>query len=876
MLRQKINDNWLLSDGSVTIVEMFQQEDGQKNFVDLPHDAMIHEKRRKDTKNGHQTGFYPGNVYTYTKQLFVPADWQGRSIALEFEGVAGCPKIYINGDYAGGCFYSYTCFTVEIEGFLRFGEKNEIKVVANNIEQASRWYSGGGIYRSVNLLSGGAVRLAADGVRITTQSLPGRHAVVQAQARILNSGMARRSLLLETAFFDKSGKQVSSNTIPVTVYPGEETMTHQRITVADPLLWDAENPDLYTCEARLLDRQTGEAVDQDKVVFGIRTLALSAQTGLLVNGRETKLRGTCVHHDNGIIGAAEFPHAEERKCRLLKEAGFNCIRFSHQPVGKSLLEACDRVGMYVIDELSDMWTRPKNPNDYAMFFPEHWERDVEAMVQKDYNHPCVIMYSTGNEIQEAGTARGAHMNRRIHNLFKKLDPSRYTTSGINGMMAGGDQMGEIVGQAMQEAMGPAGKQPAAMQTGCAGDEALERGKAGRAAAGDEALEDGNTSGAAAGQMAAAQRGQQAGADEVNGMMSVMMGPVADAIATSSILRDKMEEFITATDIAGYNYLTALHEAERELHPDRVVLGMETFPADIARLWEIVKDNHHVIGDMTWTGYDYLGEAGCGIFHYDGTQNFSAHWPDRLAYIGDIDLAGYRRPISYLREIVYGLRKTPYIGVLRMNRNGQTSSRTPWMWKDNIASWTWRGYEGEEAAVDVYADAQEVELYLNGRLLGRKKVEGYAAAFTTAYEPGTLTAVGYRDGAETGRFDLETAGEAVTLSMEADRKKLTADGEDLVYLTVSLKDAAGRDNLQAKKQVRITVEGPGRLQGMGSADPQSENSYDCDEWETYDGYLLAAVRAGKEAGIITITARTQDGLEQKIDIPCEKTVQEGLI
>lgn len=270
--------------------------------------------------------------------------------------------------------------------------------------------------------------------------------------------------------------------------------------------------------------------------------------------------------------------------------------------------------------------------------------------------------------------------------------------------------------------------------------------------------------------------------------------------------------------------------------------------------------------MTWAGYDYLGEAGCGIFHYDGAENFAAHWPDRTAYIGDLDLIGYRRPISYLREIVYGLRKEPYIAVLRMNRNGQKHSVTPWMWKDNIASWTWPGYEGETAFVDVYADADEVELFLNGASFGRKKIAGvYTATYEVPYSPGCLKADAYVNGEKTGSFSLETANDTIGLHVCSDKQTLQAGSSDLTFLTVCLKDNEGRENLFRKETVSVRIEGPAELAGFGSADPQAEGSYDDRVWETYDGYVMAVLRAGKEAGTAKVVFETESGLVRTVEI-----------
>ena len=507
----------------------------------------------------------------------------------------------------------------------------------------------------------------------------------------------------------------------------------------------------------------------------------------------------------------------------MKEAGFNSIRSSHHPLSKSMLEACDRYGILVMDEISDMWTVHKNPHDLALHFRECWEQTAERMVDKDYNHPCVILYSIGNEISEAGSEAGAAIGRKMCNKLHELDPSRFTTMGQNGLMSAGARLGTIM-QDVMEKFGPVQAENA--------------------------------------------ENKQDAVSGMNSFMSLMAGERGEYFAVHPLLTEALEGCSSACDIIGLNYLTGRHIAEHELHPNKTVLGTETYPADIVRLWGIVKRYPHMLGDFTWAGYDYLGEAGCGIFHYDGNANFTSVYPERAAYIGDIDLIGYRRPISYLREIVYGLRKEPYLAVERLNRYGMPCSKTAWMYKDNIASWTWPGYEGRPALVDIYADAEEVELFLNGRSLGRKpagEAHGFTASYELAYEPGELTAVSYEDGKETGRFSLTTAGEAIQLCMEADRTVLAADGEDLSFITIKLTDETGTENLSASKKVTVSVEGAGRLEGFGSADPSCLGSYDDMEWETYDGYVMGVVRAGEEDGSIRVTAAAEGCEAQCVEI-----------
>jgi len=821
MIREKWNDSWFVTKSPV-IPSVLPGVDRPENgkAVRLPYDAMIHEKKDRNTKNAHQTGFYPGFQYTYSKRFFAPEQWKDKMVLLEFEGVYPGARVYLNGDFAGGYPNGYSGFYVCADDFLEYESENVIQVVANNsAELNSRWYSGSGIYRDVSIMVCDHLHVAADGVRITVPDADAAAAVAVVDTAVENNACQKRRAVLCTEILDGDGNTVAEDRIPFTAFGRRTDTFHQRLFLKKPRLWSCDSPNLYTSRVRILE---GDAtIDETVCSFGVRRFSLDPQNGLRINGERVKLRGACIHHDNGVIGAATLRRAEERRCRKLKEAGFNCIRSAHHPMSKAMLDACDREGMLVIDELSDMWMRPKNTNDYSQFFPDYWERDVEKLVAKDFNHPCVVLYTTGNEIPESATEKGAEMNRRIADKIRSLDGTRYITTAISGILASKEHLTEYFD----------------------GEAETER-----------------------------REQSEAGSDAENDLLAMMTGPAADAMAASPHVSEVIDEFAAPLDVAGYNYLTGRHAMDHAIRPNRLVLGIETFPSDIVRLWGIVKENPHVLGDVTWAGYDYLGEAGMGVFYYDGRRGFYPNWPCTTAYAGDIDITGFRRTISYLREIVYGLRESPYIAVERVNHYGEKPNKTPWMWKDEIASWTWRGYEGKSAVINVYAAADEVELYLNGRLLGRKPAgekNGYQAVFKTVYEPGELTAFGYCNGEQTGVCRLQSASGRTKLQLSADRTELAADGDDLAFIDVFLADENGNTDMQAKRTVSVRVEGAGTLQGFGSANPETEAGYDDTAWETYDGHLLAAVRAGTCPGTLAVTF-SADGCE---DVTIEiKTVK----
>ena len=434
MIRENWNSNWRFMKKSPSMTDCVIPVEPDVP-VQLPHDAMIHEKRMPETLNGSQTGFYPGGSYMYAKKFYAPKDWIGKNVLIEFEGIYSQSMIYLNGNFITSQLYGYSNFYVQLDSFLEYEKENEILVLADNtVEQNSRWYTGSGIYRNVTLWIGNAVHIPINGVRITTITADEQLSEIDLSVSVKNIDIKNKKLLINTHIYDGEQLQAKECT-HITLFMNSEEKVFQKIYVKNAQLWDCDSPHLYKCCISV--EYDGCILDTEELLFGIRKLELDPHRGLRINGKSTKLRGTCIHHDNGLIGAASFEAAEHRKCHLLKAAGFNSIRSAHQPVSKAMLNACDKYGILVMDELTDVWTKHKNPNDYAPHFMQNLDIEIKRMVEKDYNHPSVIIYSAGNEIPEFGSACGAHINRHISNYIHELDSSRYTITGINGLMARG-------------------------------------------------------------------------------------------------------------------------------------------------------------------------------------------------------------------------------------------------------------------------------------------------------------------------------------------------------------------------------------------------------------------------------------------------------
>lgn len=808
MLRKSFNENWSFSQ-SGSILADFMEEQGEKtNLITLPHDAMILEHRNPDCKKRNNTGFFPGGVYTYKKIFFAPDEYKDKVVFLEFEGIASNAKVFINGDFAGKCPYAYSSIYVHADRFLKYGEDNEIKVVAKSpSEPDSRWYSGGGICRNVKIMVGGLLYIAPDGVKVDTPDIEEELAMVEINTTLKYKGINTLDAFVVTELLDVDDKVVAYDKAPVTAFNGESVKVRQKMAVQTPRLWSVDHPNLYTCKTTIYAND--EVVDEDINSFGIRKLQIDSINGLRINGENIKLRGACVHHDNGVVGACTFERAEERRVEIMKEAGFNAIRSAHNPMSKAMLDACDRLGMLVMDETFDMWNSCKVDYDFNLYFEEWWEYVVEDMVNKDYNHPSVILYSIGNEIPETGMKNGVALNRQIAEKVRIMDPSRYTMNSINCLVSVLDSLGELMADI----------------TGGAAPEEEPKEK------------------------------------EINNLMS-SLHDILDEIIIHDEIGKRTAEAFSAVDVAGYNYMTARYDLDKDLFPNRVIVGSETMPPKIVENWEVIKRSTHVIGEFTWTGWDYIGESGVGKIDYalSNDNGIYGSYPWYIAYCGDMDIVGNRRPISYLREIVWGLRNEPYIAVQRPEHYKQEVIVSEWQLGDSISSWTWPGFEQKPIIAEVFSDADEVELLLNGTSIGKAAAgekNGFRAEFEMEYAPGELVAIAYKDGSESGRYSLKTAGDDLKLKVDCDRKEINKVGGDLAYVMISLTDENGVLQTAKDRKVSVKVEGPAVLQGFGSADPMSlENFFDA-ERTTFDGYVLAVVRPQGETGKASVTVSADD-------------------
>ncbi len=791
--------------------------EGIPRKVDLPHDAMLYEARSESNPGIHNIGYFEGHDYEYVKIFTLPREYEGKAITLEFEGVYHDAWVFINGEKKGGCSYGYTNFYVD-GSELKAGQENEIKVISRNADQPnSRWYSGSGIYRPVWLWVGPADHIAVNGIKIRTID-------TNVSDKNYKTGNARIGVTVNTdnknQAYDIEGKDILalrasyeiSDSEGKVILKGEiDCNRENEITLDNVKLWASSHPYLYNIKVKYLN-------DEDCASFGIRTLKWDRKSGMTINGQRIILRGACIHSDNQLLGAVTDPDAEVRRVKLLKKNGYNAIRNAHNPCSKYLLDACDKYGMYMMDEYVDMWYIHKTKYDYALHMQDNYKEDLYAMVQKDYNHPSVIMYSTGNEVAETGQKKGIELTKKMTDYLHELDDSRPVSCGVNIFFNFLFSMG----------------------FGIYSDEKAEK----------EAQSVGK-------------KKKAVGSEFYNQMAGVLGDTFMKVGATIYPCDVKTRDAYANMDIAGYNYGILRYKKDLRKYPDRLVLGSETFCKDAYKFYEFAKKNKGLIGDFVWAGMDYIGEAGIGSWEY---EDYVPKDADKAGWLtagsGRLDITGKPIGEAYYTKVAFEREAGPIIAVSPVYQTGKHSP-SAWKMSDAIRSWSYRGCEGYEARIEVYARASSVELILNGVSVGKKKNnKDCIFKFTTAYKSGTLEAVAYDSNArEIGRDMLRTASDYTKLSLLPEETVVKAG--HLAYVRLRYTDNDGVWKPMEKHEIKVMVEG-GKLVAFGNGCPYNKDGYVRDTTRTYYGEALAIVRADDDRKVVV--KALADGKETSVEIP----------
>jgi len=761
---QSFDFDWKFHKGGAISAENYTYDDTDWRKIDVPHDWSIEDLKNTNSPfdilavsqvNG---GFTTGGTGWYRKYFDIPTSSKGKKITITFDGVYMNSVIYINGKLLGGNPYGYTEFTFDISEMLRYDKKNVIAVKVSNEGDNSRWYSGSGIYRHVWLSIKNPVHIAKWGTFITTPTINKNKATANVITQVNNQSTAETNVKLLNTIIDKKGKTISEIITSSLIKPDSNFKFNQNFELQKINLWGVENPYLYSLVTKVF--VNNNLVDTDTTTFGIRSLRFSAD-GFFINGINTKLKGGCLHHDNGPLGSKTYDRAEVRKVEMLKAAGYNAVRTSHNPPSNAFLNACDSLGMLVIDEAFDCWKDGKTPYDYSLYFDKYWKKDIEAMVLRDRNHPSIIMWSNGNEIPNKETDAVIAVSKMINDYIKILDPTRPTTSGVND------------------------------------------------------------------------------------------------------LKPNKDGFFATLDIAGYNYAAGgdhwkdnVYTDDHKRVPQRLIYESEAYPLEAFDSWQKVLEKPYVFGAFVWTALDYIGEAGIG---------WRGYWPDKnafpwtLAYCGDIDICGNKRPVSYYRDALWKTNQlsifvTPPTPTFPINPNREEWSK--WHWYDVQADWNHQGNENKSLDVVVYSSCQEVELFLNDKSLGKKVTNTttkFLAKWQVPYQAGTLKAVGYTNNKQVNVSILQTASAVKKINMSADRSKINADGQDLSYVQITLTDENGVINPKAEYLIKFEIDGPGEIVAVGNGKPTSLESYQQPQRNAWQGKCLVIIKSTKKSGKITLKA-----------------------
>lgn len=806
-------------------------EKGYKT-VQLPHDWAVESPFLADEPN--ETGKLPWNGWGwYRKHFDVPADFSPEKdrYYLDFDGVMSCPKVYVNGQFAGEWAYGYNSFRVDITPFLHPGEKNLVAVMASNLPLSTRWYPGAGIYRHVWLEKTGPVHLAQWPTYITTPKVSEDSATVKVQTSVENTSHEPAEVVVQQSV---NGIQATPTTI--TIAPGTQGVVEQDILLANPELWSCENPHLYTLETTVL--LNGKVIDTKESTFGVRTIEWRKE-GFFLNGKRVQLKGVCEHHDLGALGGAFHARGYERKIEKLKEMGCNSIRMTHNPPAPEVLDLCDKHGILVIDELFDIWKRQKyeKVNGYHIYWDEWWQKDVHNFMLRDRNHPCIIAWSGGNEVPEQSAPKNKKRHEEniaiangLRDEVRKYDTTRPYTVGCN--------YADAFNNGFSETMDVYGfnYKPHLYAT-------FRKKHPDMPYYGSETC-------------------SCIGTRDTYGFPLLW-----DVSGGYDLERITLPHFqVSAYGVASTNWGYC---------PD-IEMHAHTLAPDIA-------------GEYVWTGFDYLGEP--TPYNQDSSiiNNF-AHLPEaerkalmakyealgnkapsRSSYFGIIDLAGFPKDIYYL----YQSQWNPELAQAHI-----------------LPHWNWAGREGQKTPVMVFTSGDEAELFVNGKSQGvRRRGEGATFRqkgadsrnskvpfldvsknqyrFTwedVVYEPGTVEVVVKKDGKPWATAKRVTTGESARVAPVADRRTIVNDGHDLSHIEIALKDKDGNVVPTDCRKVEFTIEGPAVLAGFCNGNPIDHTCLQDPQQSFFNGRILAVVRSKRgETGTATVTIKAEGLPEVKVPI-----------
>lgn len=755
----RFDKGWMFHKGDAPGAQKHAFDDSAWRVLDLPHDWSIEEKFHPGAAGGMRGGYVEIGTGWYRKRFDVPSTRRNGKVFIEFDGIYKDSDVWLNGKHLGKRWYGYVGFRYDLTPHIDWGGENIIAVRVNNAKQTCRWYSGSGIYRHVWLVYADKLSLAHWGTHVTTPTVSADSAVIHVDTLITNGYDTAKSCTLNTVILDPNNNSIADAKVESEVNSAATHRFHQEFTIKKPALWSADQPAIYS--ARTIVTSGGEVLDEYITPFGIRSIGWDSERGFIVNGKSVLLNGVNIHHDLGALGAAFNKRAMQRRLEVLKEMGCNSLRMAHNPPAQELLDLCDRMGFYVIDEAFDKWGSHRYET-----FEQDWQRDLLAMILRDRNHPCVILWSLGNENWAPKFNQRKTIYTQMTELARRHDSTRKFTY---------------------------------------------------------ALSPGNF--------------------------------VADA---------------KLMDVASLNYQEHKFDMYRQGASDMVIISAETYSYWRGKdnngqayypmnPWLDAFNNPDVAGSYVWTGIDYLGEA-------------KARWPYRGWNGSLIDTCAFRKPVSYLHESFWSDKPMVHIAVMSDALKTQKATVQHWGWPKMVSHWTLPELKDQKVKITTFSNCDEVELLINGKSLGRKKLADFEDRMISwdevPYDQGRVRARGFKDEKEVCSHELKTAGPAARIELVADRDAISADGRDLGHVETRIVDASGVIVPNASHLVSFEISGPASLRAVDNGNLTSPEPYQGTSRSAFQGRCLAIVQAGLKPGTITLTASAEGLRPAKLTINAE--------
>lgn len=822
---QNFDDHWKFYLGEVENAQAVGFNDSKWREVNLPHDYSVEQEFIKSGEA--ESGYLPGGTGWYRKNFLLSQELEGKRIRIDFGGVYMNSTVWVNGQKLGTHPYGYTPFSYDITDYVNFGSENIIAVKSENKIPSSRWYSGSGIYRSVKLTVTDPVHVDLYGAHITTPDLEsqynaGKAVTVQVNTAVTNDGKEDTAIVLRHSIHKKGSDiaEAITETDPVTIPSGGSHTISCSVEVSNPDLWTLTDPNLYEVHTEILcEGQTSDTYDTE---FGFRWFDFDTNTGFFMNGENMKLKGVCMHHDQGALGAAAYYRAIERQVDILKEMGCNSIRVTHNPADENLIKICNKKGILLIEEAFDTWIYAKNGNinDYGKWFnvaieggntieggdPGRmtWaEFDLKSMVSRGKNDPSIIMWSLGNEVMEGisgDTSSYPQILSKLIGWVKEVDTERPVTTGENKLKANWQNAKEM-GSVLTQAGGSVGFNYTA--------------------------------------------GDQLDSYHAANPDWMMYGSeTASAVNSRGIYNP-----------SGYE-LTSYDES---------AVGWGHVASDA---WYTVLTRNYMAGEYVWTGFDYIGEP----TPWNGTGSGPVGtWPSspKSSYFGIVDTAGFPKDSYYLYQSLWN-EDTVTLHILpAWNENmvkKDASGKVKVVVYSNAAAVELfymatdgtRSSLGKKEFTKMYTEDQlySYQLYTGAGKSG-KEHENLYLTWKVPYAEGTLEAVAYdKTGKVIKTEQVKTTGRAEAVRLSADRNEIDADGKDLSYISVNIVDAEGNIIPDADNRIQFRIEGNGEIIGVDNGSSPDHDSYQADNRKAFNGKVLVIIRSKKEGGSFTLTASAE--------------------